>query len=76
MLEHHRVDQVDIFSPCERLPVEIFPGITACKMLVNVTAEITLGRHIDPLLEGHFLPRRAVIADRYIQLDRLVLETA
>src|SRR5262245_51760352 len=76
MLEDHGVDQVDILSPGQRLPVEIVAGIVAGKMLVNVTAEVTLGGHIDPLLESYFLPGRAVMADRYIQLNRLVLETA
>jgi hypothetical protein len=76
MFENHGVDQVDILSPGQRLPVEIFPGIIAGKMLVNVTAEVTLGGHINPLLESHFLPGRAVMADRHIQLNRLVLETA
>jgi len=57
MFENHGVDQVDILSPGQRLPVEIFPGIIAGKMLVNVTAEVTLGIFGD--LANDSLPRFA-----------------
>jgi hypothetical protein len=45
-------------------------------MLVNVTAEIALGRHVNPPVKGHFLSRRTVMVDGQFHLKRLVLKTA